>query len=225
MTFFVISVLTLNIILWIVLLVRFKKLFSTDDIINQTQKKVEHLIREVDKSADRATYLAGETRKRIESMLEDADNKMELFREATQRLRDMIAEADRINKGGRPSVVRTIDPDSAYELSVKAKQPVQGNLFEASSNSDLENKTETVSSQKNVPVNEKPKTNSGYQEVPLIITKVYDDKPKQMSSEEKRKNRTTQVRRLIAEGASVEEIAQKLNCSITEIQFIIDMSV
>ena len=73
MTFFVISVLTLNIILWIVLLIRFKKLFSTDSIIEKTQEKLEHLIRDIDNAADRDTYLAKETTKRIQSMIEEAD--------------------------------------------------------------------------------------------------------------------------------------------------------
>ena len=123
MTFFVISVLTLNIILWIVLLIRFKKLFSTDSIIEKTQEKLEHLIRDIDNAADRDTYLAKETTKRIQSMIEEADLKMELFREATQRLRDMIAEADRINRGRgvaeRIAVKTTVDPDSAYEFLMR----------------------------------------------------------------------------------------------------------
>ena len=41
MTFFVISVLTLNIILWIVLLVRFKRLFSTEKIIEKTEQQIK----------------------------------------------------------------------------------------------------------------------------------------------------------------------------------------
>ncbi len=212
MTFFVISVLTLNIILWIVLLIRFKKLFSTEDIVNQTQKKIEHLIREIDNAADRDTYLAKETTKRIQTIIDDAENKMELFKEATQRLRDMIAEADRINKGSRQAVIKTIDPDSAYELTLKNKKPEQGNLFDQSNEN-----------QKSRPVQEEEK--KPYQEVPLIITKVYDDKPKKMTEEEIRKNLSAIVRKKFNEGATPEEIAANLNCSITEVQFIIDMCV
>ena len=81
MNFFVISVLTLNIILWIVLLVRFKKLFSTDSIVDKTQKKLNELIKEIDNAADRDTFLAKETSKRIQNTLDDAEKKMELFKE------------------------------------------------------------------------------------------------------------------------------------------------
>lgn len=213
MSFFVISVLTLNIILWIVLLIRFKKLFSTDDILNQTQKKVEQMIREIDNVADRDTYLAKETTKRIQNITEDAERKMELFREATQRLRDMIAEADRINKGHKASVLKAVDPDAAYEVKEELLEHRQQSLFETKA----ENEKQT----------EKPATYSkqkatGYQEVPLIITKVYDDKPNS-SATDNSSNRQERVRKLFNDGATVEEIAQKLNCSITEIQFIIEM--
>ena len=215
MTFFVISILTLNIILWIVLLVRFKKLFSTDDIVSETQKKVEHLIREIDNAADRDTYLAKETSKRIQDIMDEAEKKMELFKEATDRLRDMIAEADRINKGQRTVVTKKIDPDAAYEINIKSQHPEQGNLFEQTTQTEnpgdttIQTKAETY---------KKP-----YQEVPLIITKVYEDQPKKMSQEEIRKNMISIVRKKFNEGATPEEIAANLNCSITEIQFIIDM--
>ena len=225
MTFFVISVLTLNIILWIVLLVRFKKLFSTDNIIDKTQEKLNHLIKEIDTAADRDTYLAKETTKRIQSMIDEAELKMQLFREATQRLRDMIAEADRINKGHgvveRIAVKSQIDPDSAYEVKISDKKPEQGNLF------DQENDTYSPpsGSYKSIQKNETNVTPDGaaYHEIPLIITKVYEDKPAQLTPEEKKKNFSHLVRKRFEEGMSAEEIAANLNCSITEIQFIIDM--
>ena len=219
MTFFVISVLTLNIILWVVLLIRFKKLFSTDNIIEKTQSKLEHLIREIDTAADRDTYLAKETTKRIQTMIDDAELKMELFREATQRLRDMIAEADRINKGRgmveKIAVKNQIDPDAAYEVKLSDKKPEQGNLFEQ------QNDTYSKPIQKNE-TNVMP-DGAAYHEIPLIITKVYDEKPANMTPEEIKKNLSNLVRKKFEEGMTPEEIAANLNCSITEVQFIIDL--
>jgi len=197
MTFFVISVLTLNIILWLVFLIRFKKLFNTDDIVNKTQKKIEHLVREIDNAADRDTYLARESTKRIQKLLDDADVKMGLFKEATQRLRDMIAEADKVNRG---QVIKT-----------KITTPEQQSLFD---------NNYTESPKKNLTPSPSP---SPEQEAPLIITKVYDDKPKKMTPEEIRKNLNSIVIKKFNEGQSADEIAANLNCSITEVQFIIDM--
>lgn len=191
-------------------MLRFKHLFSTDGIIEKTQEKMNQFVHEIDLAADRDTYLAKETSNRIKSLLDEADRKMELFKEATSRLRDMIAEADRINKGKaytiNPAITKPkIDPDAAYEVNIKSQQ---GSLFEEN---------------KGVEKKEKKEEKAGYREIPLIITKVYDEEPPKMTEEEIKKNKNHLVRKMLDQGNSVEEIAKKLNCSITEIQFIIDL--
>ncbi|MBO4628611.1 MAG: hypothetical protein J5687_01540 [Treponema sp.] len=205
MTFFVISVLFVNLILWAILLIRFKRLFSTDKIVEKTEQQLNHLIKEIDMAADRDTYLAKETSKRIKNQIEEAEQKMELFNQATNRLRDMIAEADKINKGQKYNIQPAVDPEAAYELNIKNKKPEQGNLFEQNN--------ETIVTP----------DGAAYQEVPLIITKVYDDQPNILSEAERKKNMTATVQKLFAQGYSADEISQKLNCSITEVQFIIDL--
>ena len=211
MTFFVISVLFVNLILWAIMLIRFKRLFSTDKIIEKTEQKLNHLIKEIDIAADRDTYLAKETSKRIKKEIEEAERKMELFQEATNRLRDMIAEADKINKGQKYTIKPAVDPDAAYEITMNNKKPEQGNLFEQNNDtySNLRDK--------------KSIDGAAVQEVPLIITKVFDEHPDKMTDAEKKKNLSMNVRRLFSEGLSADEISKKLNCSITEVQFIIDL--
>ena len=144
---------------------------------------------------------------------------MELFQEATNRLRDMIAEADKINKGQKYTIKPVVDPESAYEISLKNTKPQQGNLFE---------NTDTYSPKsKPIQKNETVVTQDGaaYREIPLIITKVYDEKPHKLTEEEKKKKMPELVRKMFREGVPAEEIAKNLNCSITEVQFIIDMCV
>ena len=204
MIFFVISVLIINLILWAVFLIRFKRLFSTDQIIEKTEQKVNHFIKEIDMAADRDTYLAKETTKRIQNMLDDADRKMELFKEATNRLRDMIAEADKINKGQKYSFKPVVESDSAYEINIKNSKPEQGNLFENNENIETQDRGNS-------------------HEIPLIITKVVDNQPHKLTDEEKKKKMPELVRKMFREGVPAEEIAANLNCSITEVQFIIDM--
>lgn len=58
-------------------------------------------------------------------------------------------------------------------------------------------------------------------EVPLIITKIYDDE--KIKTGEKEKNLNEKVQMLYDAGHGVEEIAAELSCSITEVQLIIDM--
>ena len=193
------------------MLIRFKRLFSTDKIIEKTEQKLNHLIKEIDIAADRDTYLAKETSKRIKKEIEEAERKMELFQEATNRLRDMIAEADKINKGQKYTIKPAVDPDAAYEITMNNKKPEQGNLFEQNNDtySNLRDK--------------KSIDGAAVQEVPLVITKVFDEHPDKMTDAEKKKNLSMNVRRLFSEGLSADEISKKLNCSITEVQFIIDL--
>jgi hypothetical protein len=219
MVFFAITVLVINTILWAVFLIRFKKLFSTDKIIEKTEQKVNHFIKEIDMSADRDTYLAKETSKRLQNMLDEADRKMELFQEATNRLRDMIAEADKINKGQKYTIKPAVDPESAYEISLKNTKPEQGNLFENTDTYSPNSKPKPIQKNETVVTQD----GAAYREIPLIITKVYDEQPHKLTEEEKKKKMPELVRKMFREGAAPEEIAANLNCSITEVQFIIDM--
>ena len=64
---------------------------------------------------------------------------------------------------------------------------------------------------------------AAYREVPVITTKLYDEKPILNKSEKKGKQLNDNIKKLFNEGLEIEEIAKKLSCSITEVQFIIDM--
>ena len=59
----------INIILWIVFLVRFKKLFSTDKIINTTTEKMNKLVTEIDKATDRNIFLTDASSKKIQKQI------------------------------------------------------------------------------------------------------------------------------------------------------------
>ena len=220
MTFFVLSVLTVNLILWGILLILFKRIFSTDKIIEKTEKKVQYFIREINNAADRDTFLAKETSKRIKNMLEESEQQMELFQQATTRLRDMIAEADKINKGQKYTIRQAVDPDTAYELNIKNTKPEQGNLFDSVPET-YTNKKPSKSIQKNETI--VTPDGAAYQEIPLIISKVIDEEPRKLSKQERKIKMPEIVRKEFANGLSVEEIAKKYSCSITEVQLIIDM--
>ena len=98
MTVFIIVLTLINIGLWLVFLLKFRRLFSTDKIIEKTKARVNEIEKQINTITDRNLYIAKETKNNIETMLNDVDRKMDLFKEATQRLRSMISEADKINR-------------------------------------------------------------------------------------------------------------------------------
>lgn len=249
----VLALCLINIVLWIVFLIRFKKLFSTDKIIENTSEKMNKLVSDIDKTTKRDLFLSSEAEKRMKSLLEEADTKMEMFKEATQRLREMIAEADKIirkipsqspiyqnvqevqvkasanankqnqkqsntvrrnidsylNNATRSENTKNINPDNAYEI-VRASE--QAELFDE----------DTVASAVHDSPMQVTQEGAAFKEVPLIITKVYEEIPQNNEGKSK-KNLSKQVQELYNNGKSVEEIANELSCSRTEVQLIIDM--
>lgn len=220
-----------SLILMIIILIRFKKLFSTDSIIDKTKAQMNRVIMDVNNNANRDMELINESSRRLRALLNEADKKMENFREATQILRNTIAEAEKTGHENKRFVETKsrIDPDAVFEIK---KEPVQqGSLFdEVEPKSIL--KDETVVTQ----------DGAAYKEVPLIITKIYDDKktpeeenkkavsypPKNTSfykaqTQKSNSSLKEKVEKLFRQGMQIEDIAVELSCPASEVQFIIDM--
>ena len=227
MTVFIIVLTLINIGLWLVFLLKFRRLFSTDKIIEKTKARVNEIEKQINIITDRNLYIAKETKNNIETMLNDVDRKMDLFKEATQRLRSMISEADKINRLSNQSLslhqdfskiskpksvkkVDQIDKDAVYSANI------QGDLFISNEKlSILKDETKITPD------------GTAYKEVPLIHTNVLDDIPifnnEESYVESKRKISEKKVKEKYLEGLTVEQIATELKCSVVEVQFIIDM--
>lgn len=225
----------ISVIIMLIILFKFKKLFSTDSIIEKTRARMNQFITDINKNANADIELLNESTRRIRSLLKDADDKMQSFNEATQRLREMIAETEKITRKNRtkkvtvgnpiyndinaknvsyekpknkinPYAKNYIDPNSSYQIKMNN---VQGFLFDEN---DMILKDETKVTA----------DGAAYKEVPLIITKVYDDNVDIQNADN---DLNEKVLKLFAGGMKVEEIAAKLNCSTSEVQFIIDMEI
>lgn len=229
-----------SLILMLVILIRFKKLFSTDAIIEKTKAQMNRVIKDVNGNANRDLELINESSRRLRALLNEADKKMESFREATQLLRTAIAEAEKAGKnhspktayvessrfaditpvGQKPKKNTYVDPESSYRLTKDAPSQ-QGSLFDDAEEQSIL-KDETVVTQ----------DGAAYKEVPLIITKVYDDKlglvknqqeAKAVQSQLSDRSLAEKVEKLFKQGMQIDDIAAELSCSTSEVQFIIDM--
>ena len=222
-----------SVLIMIIILFKFKKLFSTDSIIEKTRDRMNKLIADINRNANNDIELLNESTRRIRVLLKDADEKMQSFNEATERLREMIAETEKVSKKSKikriaesaiysdaqkksvqeknkqkknvPHEKTFIDPNSSYEVT---NNESLGALFDEN---DLVLKDETKVTAEG----------AAYKEVPLIITKVYDDNVALNANSDN--SLGTKVSRMYANGMTVEEIALELDCSTSEVQFIIDM--
>lgn len=206
-----------SIILMIVILIRFKKLFSTDSIIEKTKSQMNRIVMDINNNANRDIELINEATRRLRALLNDADKKMENFREASQMLRDTIAETEKLKKSNS-----YIDSSAMYSVKKTPAAQNQRSLFDEDEPPVKSEKSQQ--SNKSIVKDETIVTATGaaYKEVPLIITKVYDDK-KTSDNPISKRSLKEKVEKLFNQGMQISDIAAELSCPISEVQFIIDM--
>ena len=227
-TYIALFIALVSLILMIVILIRFKKIFSTDSIIEKTKAQMNRVIMDVNANANRDMELINEASRRLRALLNEADKKMESFREAAQLLQNTIAEAE---KSGRQHHTTTtsrtnIDPDSSYRVrTVPPAAGVQQSLFD-----EIDKEAE----KKSIIKDETIVTDDGtaYKEVPVINPKVYDDKigiikmqkdAEKLQTQNSDRSLKDKVEKLFRQGMQIDTIAQELSCPVSEVQFIIDM--
>ena len=210
---------SISIILLIVVLIRFKKLFSTDSIIEKTKAKMNQVISDINQNANMDIDLINDATKRIRVLMKEADSKMEEFKEAAKILRDMIAtvETESRNKVDQShiymknSLIDEIKPvgnvnnysGRVSSLKIRAYQEADSSI------SDKEDFSSDKTEQDNNFLPEK--------RIPKIVTNIIPNNNVQ------KKSLNDRVERLFRTGMNVEDIAMELSCSSSEVQFIIDM--
>ena len=227
-TYIALFISLVSLILMIIILVRFKKLFSTDSIIEKTKSQMNRVITDVNANANRDMELINESSRRLRALLNEADKKMETFREATQLLHNTIAEAEKTGRTHHSvnSTRPAIDPDASYRVrSVPQTPGVQQSLFD-----EVEKEEEKKSILKDETII--TKTGEAYKEVPVINTTTYDEKiglikrqkeALEIQSQNSDRSLKEKVERLFNQGMQINDIAQELSCPASEVQFIIDM--
>ena len=86
MSVLIICLTSFNVLLWIIFLIRFKKLFSTDKVVEKTADKINKMIKSIDEATERDLYLCGEADKRINQSIEETQKKLEALQNQTKSL-------------------------------------------------------------------------------------------------------------------------------------------
>lgn len=233
----------LNITLWAALFIKFKKIFSTDDIINSTRDEMNRMIIDINRNAGRNIEVIEDKIKQLKVVVAEADRHVELARreielqKASFSYQQKIDSAIQAKKNAQTSgsgasgraaqqYLRTqnisagLQSSNAYELTdegtrhARSSQANQGDLFEQA---DAEDSRRIVSDTGTTFTVESD--GSSYASVPVIGGNVtYADDPIHPQ-----KKFGQLVRDLNMAGHSVEEIARELDSSITEVQLVLDM--
>ena len=244
-----------SLIFFIVILIRFKKLFSTEKLVDKTQRYIEKMVSDMNNQAMRDIDLVRNNSQELKNLILQTENTIKNYNEATDRLRNMISQVDNLkiesadkffynsftnpnldflennkvhyqeNKNVAPLKTVSqrnkenlakrygvnnskINPEATYEV-VKSEYE-QKSLFD-----DIDRVTLT-------------QDGAAYKEVPLIHTKNLDEKTTSnnyINIESKSRTLADKVGELFAQSYPVEQIAKLLNCSVTEVQTIIDLGI
>ena len=217
MAAFVVTIGILNIILWIVFLVNYKKLFSTDDVISKTRAAMNNMITDINRNAERDINLLDDRMQKLRLLIAEADRHIALARAeeeklaSVQELRSAVNKTPAVEKRAEDTYRRTSAmvkprPEAAYEVTDTGVHAagIQKNLFD-----------ESIKTGESAAADETAVT-----EVPVITPKVFFSETPVVP----KKDFTGQVTDLAAAGLTVEQIAKELSCSLSEVQMVLDMN-
>lgn len=226
---FLVSSLTLiNLLLWLVFLIRFKKLFSADDIMTKFREGMDGIIREAQHNTLSNINLIESKIKELKAASAEAERKVAILRHELESAEKSAALQAQLNlqavpaKKGRSKASSKTSSRSAKGASRVAAAYKQNELPSEDETVALtglfkENAQKSLFDAPQITVT---KDGDAYGKVPVIKTQVVaSDNPIKPKKPFSRK-----VKELAELGKSVEEIASETNHSTTEVQLVLDMA-
>jgi len=230
----------LNIALWFVFILKFKKLFSTDDIIASAREQMDRMIADINRNASRNIELIEDRVKQLKIVLAEADRHLGAARrelenqQAAMDYQQKIDSVKRVKKeeisaahSRTSSVSRaaqqylhnqnlsdSLQSGKRFEVTEEGSRHVQqGDLFDLPED---ESRGQIISDSGTTFTVERD--GSSHASVPILGGNVtYADEPIQPKM-----TFAQSVKNLTLAGHSVEEIASELNSSTTEVQLVLD---
>jgi len=217
------AIVAINIALWIVFTVRFKRLFSADDVIEKTKAEMDNMIRDINNNTVRAIDIIDDRTKRLKRLIEEADKRIALAQSEEAKKKSLSALRDMLDKKTVPEASRRAA--NTYKKNTPRSRPApdasyavtgEGDVFAETQHSLFDDKREEVHTKAEMNV---MGDGTSYAKVPVIKPDVYFSETPVVP----KKNFTKQVLEMSEMGLTIEQIAKQLSCSKTEVQMILDM--
>lgn len=204
-----------NLALWLIFFIRFKKTFSPHVLLSDLKAEVDKLLIEINRTADQDITLVDSRIRDLKALIEEADHRL-LLLERTENSRH---RERRIMEKLAPSAVsenarlrdKKADTDSAVQLSIdfESYRVPHSEADEPTNLSSLEN---VSSSDKTAPLRQA----SDEPQIVYSADAVNADSRQNVPLKDR-------VVRMYAEGFSADIICERLKLSLTEVQLIIDL--
>ncbi|MBR5097448.1 MAG: hypothetical protein IK094_10130 [Treponema sp.] len=228
---FLVSSLTLiNLLLWLVFLFRFKKLFSADDIMVKFRDGMDGLIREAQHNTLSNINLIDDKIKELKAASAEAERKVAILRHELQTAEKSAALQAQLNMQSAAAAIHAAPKASAKKGRAKSSsKTAKGGSRAAAAykQNELPGEDEAVAltglfkenAQKSLfdaPQITVTRDGDSYGKVPIVSMSDEPIKPK--------KPFARRVRELADLGKTVEEIASATDHSTTEVQLVLDMA-
>ena len=246
MELFLVSALTLtNLLLWLVFLVRFKKLFSADDIMTKFRDGMENLIKDAERNTARSMDVIDEKIRDSKAIVAEAERKVAILRRELQSAEKSAAFQSQLNLRAS-SFGQSVEerPSSAPLGAAKAPAKKAKGRGAAKTSPKASSRAAAAYKQNRLPGEDEAYALTGlfqenaekslFEEPQIIVTKdgdAYGKVPvisaKIVASDnpiEPKKPFARRVREMADLGKSVEEIASATEHSTTEVQLVLDMT-
>lgn len=221
--------------MWIVFLRNFKKLFTTEDIVESTKNEMENILKDFNRQTERNLSLLDNSISRIKYLNADAEKKIKVLSEM-ERSQLEVADFHKKITQGKPSPAggnhNAKQAVSAYEKtrnsSSKKNISIDDTVVLTREGEQLtvQPMQQTLFSEKpEIPVNSDMIMDShgaSYTEIPVVTPDVYV--PEQLVSLSKAPEDLNQkILRMYDQGYEPDAIATELSCSVTEVQFVLSV--
>lgn len=230
---FLVSSLTfINLLLWLVFLIRFKKLFSVDDTMTKFRDGMDSLIKDAQRNTLSNINLIEEKIKELKAASAEAERKVAILRHELDSSEKSAVFQARLNMQAESFSLKEPEKPAAKKGRARASKRGASKIAAAYKQNELPGEDEAVAltglfkenAQKSLfeePQITVTKDGDAYGKVPIVKTKIVASdnpiKPK--------KPFARRVRELAELGKSVEEIASETDHSTTEVQLVLDTSI
>lgn len=233
----IILICVFNVVMWIVFLRHFKNLFTTEDIVAGTKEEINKILMDLNRQTERNLSLMDSSISKMKSLNAEIDKKLKLLDELKNSAAGTAQLSAKINS--KPASGRKVAA-SAYEKNKPSRkninsedtvvltrtgeqfsvEPLQTTLF--NEKSDF---SQSKSKNDEIPVNTDIHVDSqgaSYAQIPLVSPKVFvSEKFADLSkTPETLKDK---ILKLFDQGYDAEVISKELDCSLTEVQFVLDL--
>lgn len=225
MAYLVFFLCVVNVVLWIFFLRNFKKLFTTDDIIESAKNECNKIVIDLNRNADRNITVLNEKISSLQSLIKEADRKIKLLMEFEKKGAGLAELQSKISSSRTP---RRTDAVVKKAADAYGKKTVASNRtisltenaraeLDIDSQKTLFDDVPQVRTEAVVTVRE---DGASYAEIPVVTPDIFvAEKPLSLSKNDLK----TSIISLFDSGCSIEDIALQLSCSTTEVQFALTL--